>query len=218
MCDNMRATKRTPKPLSDEEVKLIADTILNSHSYMPTKQGDYLKLRDSTVWRLANAVGGRPKEILGMKWSDLDFDKRTIKLGIFSNKERNDTPITLTKPAMQILIDYRMELERLGFICEYIFPSTESWQPITSQNYARRFLQACKEAGLAKIEYFTTSGQPKYNIRPYTARHNFCTKVYKKTHSERAVQELARHKSPESSRVYIHLDNDDKANIADSIF
>ena len=210
--------KRSPQPLSEEDTIKIANTILNSDRYMPSKQGEFLRLRDCYAWLILNALGLRPKECLQLKWEDIDFDRRIVKLSPYWNKQRLDIPAVLTRPAMNLIVEYRMKLEKLGILTEFLFPSTLTWQPLSTDHYAKRFLQAAKEAGVAKIEWFTEAGQPKYNVRPYTGRHNFCTKVWKSTHSEIAVMKLARHLNQESAQFYVHLDDGDKQKLADQIF
>lgn len=212
--------KHSPEVMAEIDVLKIADTIMQSQSYMPTVQGEFLRLRDAYAWLVINSLGLRPKECLSLKWSDIDFKNRLVKVSPYYNKARVDFPATLTKPAIEYIEEYTNKLNdlKLNLSTEYLFPSVLTWQPMSSGNYARRFLAAAKEAGIAKISWYTESGQPKYNIRPYTGRHNFCTKIWRVTHDTTSVQKLARHKKLESSQAYIHLSNEDKMEIADEVF
>lgn len=210
--------RHSPQPLSEDDTLKIANTILNSPNYAPTPKGDFLRLRDCYAWLIINNLGLRPKECFQLRWADIDFDKRLIRLSPYWNKQRLDIPAILTKPAMLLLKEYKEKLNKIGFICEYLFPSCESWMPLSTAHYAKRFLQAAKECGVAKIDWYTEAGQPKYNVRPYTGRHNFCTKIWKSTHSEIAVMKLARHLNQESAQFYVHLDDGDKTKLADEVF
>lgn len=211
-------TKRYPKPLNDNEVMMIADTIRNSRRYIKNRLGEFLRLRDSTAWLLMNYAGLRPGECLKLKWTDIDFNKRMIRLSPYWNKVRIDIPAMLTKPAERLIINYRKQLEEIGILCIYLFPSVQSWQPLTTERYGDVIRNAGKECGIAEVDWYTESGQPKYNLRPYSARHNFLTRVYKATGSEIAVMKLGRHLSQESAQFYVHLNDEDKLKIADEIF
>lgn len=209
---------RTPQILKEDEITKIANTILESQAYMPTRHGDFLKIRDSYAWLIINALGLRPKECLQLKWEDIDIENRIIKLSPYWNKVRIDIPAILTKPAIRLILDYKDKLNKLGFYSPYLFPSLLTGEPVSVGNYGRRFLTAAKEAGIAKIAWYTEGGQPKYNVKVYTGRHNFCTTIWRKTHDTTCVKECARHLKLESAQAYIHLDNKDKINIVDEIW
>jgi len=214
----MPYTKHLPKIFTEEEISLIADTIMNSPNYLNNEAGDFLRWRDITAIELMFYCGLRPYEALQLKWEDIDFEKDLIYVRPYINKIKNDLPAILTIPAKKILIKYKQKLEEFNMNNPWLFPSFWSWTPICSGTMNRRFLNACKEAGIAHIEYYRDSGQPKYNIHLYCLRHSFATKIYKATHSEIAVARLCRHTKVESASVYTHLDFDDKQQIADSVF
>lgn len=210
--------RRTPPILTDTEVNKIAETFLKSKNYPENKLGRYMRLRDRTIWLLLNYCGLRPKEAMQLRWSDVNFDERKIYLQPYWNKERNDTPAVLTLPAIKLLNDYQEKLKQMGLRFEDCFPSNLTWEPISTDWYRKKLLSIAKEAGVAKVVFYNDANQPKYNVKPYTGRHNFCTKVYKNTHSELAVMLLARHTDPHSAHFYVHLDNDDKVGMVDKIF
>lgn len=215
--NNMRI-RHSPQPISEEDTLKIAKAILESKEYMDTSLGNFLRLRDCYAWLIINALGLRPKECLSLRWVDIDFKARKVRLSPYWNKQRVDIPAVLTKPAMELILEYEQKLNEIGFSSPYLFPSSLTLDPLSTSNYAKRFLRAAKEAGVAKIVWKTDAGQPKYNIRPYTGRHNFCTKIWKATHSEIAVMKLARHLNQESAQFYVHLDDKDKISLADDIF
>lgn len=213
-----RRVKRQPTSLDDESVTKIAEWFLTTDEYAMTAVGEFLRLRDAYAWLLMNALGLRPMECLSLKWSDIDFQERKVTLSPYWNKQRIDIPAILTQPAMKLILEYREKLSKLDFHCKYLFPSNTTHEPVSSGNFARRFLTAAKRCGIAKVAYHTNGGQPKYNIRPYTGRHNFCTKIWKATHDTTCVQKLARHLKLESAQSYIHVDTSDKIQIADEVF
>lgn len=211
-------TKRFPKPLNDDEIVLIADSMLHMNDYMNSKLSQFIKYRNYTAWLLMNYAGLRPGECLKLRWQDINFEKRRIQLSPYWNKVRIDIPAILTKPAERIIISYRKELQKIGIFSIYMFPSVSSWEPLSTDRFGDIVRKAALSCGVAHIDWFTEAGQPKYNVKPYSGRHNFCTKIWKKTHSELAVMNLARHTNQESAQFYVHLDSDDKTKIADSVF
>lgn len=215
----MAYTKHLPKVLSEEEVGDIVESIQKSKSYAQTPMGDFLKCRDITIILLMFYCGLRPAECLELKWEDLDFAKRLIKVRPYINHQRkNDLPAIMTIPAERIIKRYKEAFAKIGVRSEFMFPSVWTWRPLRSDSFAKRYLNILKEAGMANVEYYTTSGQPKYSTRLYDLRHSFATKIYKKTGSEIAVSRLCRHTQVQSASIYTHLNFEDKKQIADNVF
>lgn len=214
----MPYTKHMPKIFSEEEISLIADVILNREEYSPNDAGEFLKWRDLTTIELMYYCGLRPSECLQLKWRDIDFEKKLIYVRPYINKRKNDLPAILTSPAEKILHRYKQKLNELKINYEWLFPSFWTWEPISTGAMNRIFLNICKEAGFAKLEYRTARGQPKYSVNLYCLRHSFCTRIYKKTGSEIAVARLARHTKVESASIYTHLNYEDKQEIAARVF
>lgn len=214
----MAQIRRIPKLINEEHLKQVLQTISSGSNYQKNKLGEFLRWRDSTAICLMSMCGLRPAECLMLKWEDVDFNSRLIKINAYHNKERNNMPAILTKPAILILENYKKAIDNFNIKCDFLFPSVWTWQPITVDAFGKRFQSLCKEAGLLNLEYYTESGRPVYNFNLYSMRHAFCTKIYKATKSEEAVTQLARHLRPESAHVYIHLNTDDKKEIADKVF
>jgi|GEM_PF-5517505 len=213
-----RSCRHFPKIVTEDELSKIIDAINKSASYWQNKMGDYNRERDKAIILLMYYCGLRPLETLVLSWRDVDYEKDLIYVRPYYNKERNDTPAILTAPGKRILLKYQEVLKQLDINSEFVFPSMLTGVPLTSDSFAKRFQKIVKEAGISKIDFYTAYGRPVYSVHPYTLRHSFCTKIYKKTHSEEAVTQLARHVRPESAHVYIHLDTDDKKKIADEVF
>lgn len=212
-----RNIRRVPKVVNEDMLGEILEAIDKMPS-MDAAFGRMIKLRDKTAICLMFYCGLRPLECLSLKVSDIDFDHFKLNIRPYFNKERNDTPAVLTEPAKKILLKYLDETARLGMQLVYLFPSLWTWKPITRDAFGKRFQMIMKEAGINEVEYYDECGMPKYKYNLYTMRHSFCTQVYKKTGSEEAVTQLARHTKPESAHVYIHLDFDAKKQIADKVF
>jgi len=207
-----------PKLISEEQLNSVIQTIEKGELYQKNAIGNFLKWRDSTAILLLYFAVLRPAEALMLKWEDIDFDKNLLYVKPYYNKERNDMPAILTERAKAILQEYKIHFDNFCPQCLYLFPSTTTLEPITTSAFGKRFQGVCREAGLLQLQYYNNYGKPVYNLRLYSMRHAACTKIYKKTHSEEAVTQLARHLRPESAHVYIHLNYEDKKELIESIW
>jgi integrase len=216
----MPYSKHLPKILTDDDITLIVQTIFDSNNYSTNQIGEFLKWRDATYIEFLFYTGLRPIEGLQLRWDDIDLEKNLIYVRPYENhKRKNDLPAILTTPARKILSKYQNEFLKCPIKSEFIFPSIPLGKPMATCTMERRFLDICKHAGLAKIEYNRPSdGKPRYSISLYCLRHSFCTKIYKKTGSEIAVARLARHTQVQSASIYTHLNFEDKKHIADFVF
>lgn len=211
-------TRHLPKILTEDEIGLIHQTILNSDSYHHNKVGDFLRWRDITAIELMYYTGLRPAECLQLKWCDLDFENELIAVRPYINKRKNDLPAILTNPAKRILMRYKQKLLELNINNEWLFPSFWTTEPIQVCSMGKKFLKICQECGLAQFERHNQNGKPIYSVSLYSLRHSFCTRIYKATGSEIAVSRLARHTQVQSASIYTHLNFDDKREIANRVF
>ncbi len=214
----MRRTRRIPKILSEDDLKRIIFAIDNSLLYHKNGVGEYMKWRDVTMFMLMYYCGLRPKECICLRWEDVDIKKREIRINPLNNKERNNMPALMSMKSINLLITYKEKINMLGISNAWIFPSVLTMLPLTTDYLGKRFQRIVAEAGLQKVDYYTEDGRPFYNYNMYSLRHSFCTKIYSKTKSEKSVSALARHLSPESAHIYIHLDKEDKQKIIDDVF
>lgn len=207
-----------PKIIREDEILLINSTLDKSIKNIRTPSSLFILWRDKTCINFLLRSGLRPKECLMLKWTDIDFDNRIIRIDPENNKERNDIPAILTNPGKEILLLYKEAIKDLGIHSEYIFPSYWTWKPITVSAFAKRFREVLKTAGILKFDHYISDGRIKYNYKLYSTRHKFCTDVYKKTNDTLAVKLLARHTQLLSAQFYVHLNNEEKVGLADKIF
>lgn len=214
----MRRTRRVPKILSEEDLQKIVFTIDNSPRYSKNQSGEYMKWRDATMFMTMYYCILRPMECSHLRWSDIDFEKREININPINNKERNNLPAMIPEKALHVLTEYKEKLKEFGISNEWVFPSLLTWLPMTTDHLGKRFTRVVREAGILKFEYFDEYGRPKYNYNMYSLRHSACTKVYRETHSEKAVSLLARHLTDGVAHRYIHLDTKTKKEMVDDVF
>ncbi len=112
-----------------------------------------------TLFLTAIMTGARQGEVLGLRWSDVDFDKKQIHIRRTYNHERFFTPKTkgsirsIDLSPMMILELKKWKLASAGNHDTLVFPS-EVGSPIAPQNLTRRYFKpALKVAGLPEIRF-----------------------------------------------------------------
>lgn len=215
----VRRIKRIKKLLTEAELGKIINVILTSTTYaLQNPLGEFIRHRDKTCHILRAYCGLRPGEALNLRWEDIDFEKKEIRLQPYFNKQKIDLPATLTAPAERALVAYKNFLDVIGFHSTFLFPGTQSLQPMTVCGLRRRWRKACREAGINKVNFYDEKGAPRYDFNLYSGRIFFGSSIYKKTHSEKATQLLLRQLSMRSVEPYILPDQRDKQAIADKVF
>jgi len=130
-------------------------------------------------------TGGRTySEGFRLRWDQVDWEHRLIRLGNDVKTPGSSEPLPLTDLAYRVLRKWK---EELGSDSPYIFPSPRSpGQPIRSVETAWR--ATLRRAG---VPHF-----PIYNLR-----HAFCTRL-SWVAPDAVIQRAMRHTSPETKRRY----------------
>jgi integrase len=153
-----------PRP-SEKEMKFLDESQVSQ--LLLAAKGD----RDEALYFLAIATGLRQSELLGLQWSDLDWQKQTLTVQRQAKREgRNDgyfaplktrsgrRTLVLGKKMIERLREHydRQRLEiRLGKNwknLDLIFPSTTG-TPQNQANLYRHFLGLVERAGLPRIRF-----------------------------------------------------------------
>ena len=130
---------------------------------------------------LALYTGMRQREILELTWGRVDLNAGTIFLP--DPKSKEPQTVFLNEAAIEELrrIPRRPETQRVFSISVWML--------------GYRFRQACRQAGIKDATF-------------HTCRHTFCSRLIMRGANFRAVQALARHKSPSMTARYTHLRDD----------
>lgn len=137
--------------------------------------------------KIAMYTGMRPKAILNLMWSDIDYENNRIKLRAETAKNNTTDYIPLTETVKVIIAD---------------IPKTEYSVYLFEQ---KNGLPRCSFAKTAR-RIRNKAGLPK-DFRPtYMLRHNFATQLASSGEVELyTIQKLLTHKSPEMTQRYAHL-------------
>jgi len=149
------------------------------------------------VVKIALATGLRKSGVFGMKWDDIDFDHKTIKLKVKRDKE---VMIPITDQLIHDIQRYRNDE---GIVSEFLFPSMKKdiESPIRSDCHVS-FRNACLKAGIKDFTF-------------HDLRHTFATHFLRKNaqygmKAIKALQEILGHSDIGMTMKYAHLMEGDK--------
>ena len=115
---------------------------------------EFLALRDALPGYLKGFVtfgyksGWRVSEITGLRWSNVDLNKRIVWLEIGMTKNKEGRTIYLDDELMEIFNTQRSLQKRGEFIVPYVFPNRKGDDGI--RDFRRAWSTACQKAGIAK--------------------------------------------------------------------
>jgi len=119
-----------------------------------------------------------------LRWDQVDFDARVIRLDNNVKTPGSVEPVPLSEYACDVLKAWKKEQ---GSTSPYIFPSPK---------YPDRPILSVKTAWTSTL---VRAGVPHFPI--YTLRHVFCTRL-SEVAPDAVVQRAMRHTSPETKRRY----------------
>ena len=183
--DRPRLRREEIRPLNRSQARLLLETARES--------GD----RFEALYVLALHTGMRPGELLGLKWEDVDLDKRGLQLNralagknlTAPKTKRSRRRIDLSAAGMAALKAHRKRqleerIKRTGLWRDHglVFPSAVG-TPLSHRNVVRAFKDLLKRAG-----------RPQ-STRLYDLRHTCATLLLGSNVHPKYVQELLGHAS-----------------------
>lgn len=186
--------------LSREEAGQMIDAIdaLEGEKALSKTFGDAM--------RLLMLTGARKSEILGLRWSEVQFDRKTLLLPPERTKAGGSTGerrITLSPPALMILSARQVaEKERVDAAekagepiaaSPYVFPASRGDGPAVGLRKA--FTLVCERAGLD-------------GVRIHDLRHSFASFAIADGASLFLIGKLLGHASARTTERYAHLSGD----------
>ena len=187
------------------------------HKEMKTLTADQLsaffqEARDSGVYELYYldlATGLRRDELLGLKWTDVDFDRRVVKVQRAISRQNGkvvEAPLK-TKNAYRTLplsadaISVLTHQRRKTGSSEWVFPSP-SGGPMSPNSVLHMLQRVLKRAGLPRIRF-------------HDLRHTCATMLCRRKISLRDIQLWLGHSTYQTTAdIYTHLDYRDKLDTA----
>ena len=173
------------KILTPEEINAFLDAVSNQ--------------KYKILFRLAIFSGARQGELLGLKWSDVDWIKNQVHIQrTFNNQAWYDVKTKTSNRKIDLGPVTITELKKWKLACpknklDLIFPN-KAGQPINNSNMRYRYFDpALKAAGLLKIRF-------------HDLRHTYASLLIEQGENIKYIQSQLGHSSPTVTwNVYAHL-------------
>lgn len=170
---------------SDYHIKQM----LNYYRRLKHRDKAFFAYRDYTIIITFLSTGIRQKELIGLKWSDIDFVHQTM---VIFGKSRKNEIIPITDKLVNELAGYKIFCQEFfeDKMSEYVFTNRFSKQltPNAVQNIFKR---------LKEVMNFKD-----VRLSSHTFRHTFCQRCIQAGMSTFAVQKLMRHSSVAVTEKY----------------
>jgi integrase/recombinase XerC len=155
-----------------------------------------LDRRDRAMLEVFYSTGIRVSELVGLNWSDVDFQLGIIRVIGKGSKERI---VPIGAVAMQALQDYSLEhSNKWNLPCKgenAVFLNRHG-KRMTTRSVARSVEKHLKACGIAA------------HISPHGLRHTFATHLLNSGADLRVIQEMLGHASLSTTQRYTHLNLD----------
>ena len=197
-------------PNDQEKKGEESETVI--HVLSPSKISKFLKkVKDQkfkTLFMLAIMSGARQGELLGLKWSDVDWENNQIHIKRTFNNQRwykpkskaSNRKISLGPSMMRELKKWRLACPLSDL--DLVFPN-EAGKPINHNNLVNRhFEPALKKAGIERIRF-------------HDLRHTYASLLVEQGENITYIQKQLGHSSPSVTlNVYAHLVKPDNQSAA----
>ena len=178
----LKSAKKVEIPFSEVEM----DAVLSAFGYT----NDFEGKRDQLMIQLFYATGMRRAELINLKLSDVDLERKNIKVLGKRNKERI---IPMLISLEDYFSDYYEERNKIESIekSEYVFVSKSGNKIYETLVYRT-------------INKYFNQVSSKLKKSPHILRHTFATHLLNKGADLNSVKELLGHSSLASTQVYTH--------------
>lgn len=146
-------------------------------------------------FQIATQTGMRANEVLGLRWSEVDFGRKEILLPFNRTKEAKDKAVPLNAFALELLRDRRAECEGM----ETVFGIGASYPQIGDL-----WRKACKLAGVV-------------NLHIHDLRHSFASRLLERGHRETDIGKILGHSSLKMTKRYVHSSEESRRAAVESL-
>lgn len=99
-------------------------------------QGRLLRRRNLAIFAILLYTGIRRGELLGLRISDLDLERREVTIRAATSKVRRSRVVPLNSNALSAVMDYLTELQRVPRSTEHLFPAESRSGALTTDGLA----------------------------------------------------------------------------------
>jgi integrase/recombinase XerD len=175
-----RRVKNLPVVLSKEEVKSLIETTRN--------------LKHRAILAVIYSAGLRLSELISLKPSDIDSERKQIRILGKGNKYRYTL---LSENTLDMLRIYW----RAYRPTKYLFEGQKKGQPVSQSTIQQVFKNACRKCGINK------------QASVHSLRHSFATHLLENGTNLKIIQALLGHSSLRTTSIYLHVTKFDPASI-----
>jgi len=148
-----------------------------------------------TFFELANNTGMRAMEILGLTFSEIDFERAEIRLSYVRTKEAKDKTIPLNSTALAVLKQAKAERGD----DDKVFGHGASYGHIGDC-----WRKACKKAGVL-------------NLHIHDLRHTFASRLLERGERETDINKILGHSKLRMTTKYLHSSVDSRRRAVESL-
>lgn len=187
--DGVRVPSGIPKPLSEEQVTSLLDTVLGNEP---------LHRRDRALLELLYATGARVSEIVGLSMGDINFDDSLVRLFGKGSKERI---VPFGSSAASAIDDWFSPSGRARLVPDRWKRRDDAEAVFLNQRGGRLSRQG---AWLVIKKYGQRAGIADH-LSPHVLRHSCATHLLDHGADLRIVQEMLGHASISTTQVYTRV-------------
>lgn len=157
--------------------------------------------------------GLRIAEVTKLKWEEIDFEKRELK--VVCGKGSKDRYSNIPEQVIPILKKYK---RFIGNKSPYLFPSRKMDKPKLATTISQEYMKALARAEL-QIQINTSKhGRPMYKFSFHTLRHTYATYLLEKGIELIYIQKALGHSDMVTTQIYAHVSNPELRKRIDTAF
>ncbi len=168
---------------------------------------------EAPIYVTAAMTGLRQGELLGLRWRDIDFDARRVRVvSPYVRKEFGDPKVELSGRSVPLAERVTKDLEQLRARSAYatdgdlVFCHPETGHPLDRSKLTRSFKKAIARADVREITF-------------HELRHTFGTRMAAAGVPLRTIQHWMGHADAKTTQVYAHYQpSDAEADTVDAAF
>ncbi len=175
-----KAAKRLPHVMSEPEVAKLLRTSVAGKT-------DFQRLRDTAIMEVLYASGIRRAELVGLNLSDVDLERRLMRVIGKGNKQRT---VFINQASADAIRNY------LG-----VRPRTPDEALFVSRRKTR---MSHRQAWVIFRQFADLSGLAKH-VTPHVMRHSFATHLLENGADLMTIKELLGHESLSTTQIYTNV-------------
>jgi integrase len=189
-----RAVDKPEAPARDADIRFLDLTELEA--LLRAVPDDHLGAVERVLYLTAATTGMRQGELLGLRWMDVDWPGRRIRVRRSYVRGEHGTPKSKRSSRAVPLVDrVGGELDRLYRASRYqadedlVFAHPHTGRPLDRSKVLRRFKRCCQRVGLRRVRF-------------HDLRHTFGTRMAAQGVPMRTIQEMMGHRDFKTTLIY----------------